>query len=508
MRINRLGHVAAGCALALGVAACNNDKITTVNQNPNNPTDAPAGAVFTNAAVSAVGRWLGGGYDLRGTEFVAQHLAEVQYPDEDRYARLNASSTQGYFEGAYSGELEDFRKVINKGLAEKAPGLYGPALTMRTWSFGYLTDSWGDVPYSEALRGDTAGGSLTPKYDAQKDIYADFFKVLLKAATDMKADAAGPTLGSADPIYGGDEGSWAKFANSLHARFALRLVNTDAATASTELRAALAAPGGVIETNADNATLAWPGDGIFDNPWASNFKTRDDHRLSQTLINIIVPNNDPRVPVYAMPTVDDPSKYAGMPNGLTASVAGTYFNTASRPGAIFYPGATAYGTYGGGGAKQPSYLMTAAEVLFIKAEAAERGLGGLAAGQAAAFYRAAISASMAQWGVSTANATSYLAQPGVTYAGGVAGLKQIAREKWVALYTDGGQAWAEWRRTCTPNTIVAGPAAVVNYVPRRFFYSSNEISINAANLSAAIARQGADNFATRVYWDKAGAPTC
>ena len=131
---------------------------------------------------------------------------------------------------------------------------------------------------------------------------------------------------------------------------------------------------------------------------------------------------------------------------------------------------------------------------------------GLAAG---GFYTAAITASMQQWGVGDAAIAAYLAQPAVAYAGGVAGLKQIAREKFVALYGDGGNAWAEWRRTCVPS-IAPGPAAVVNYIPRRFYYPPGEASVNATNLNAAIARQGADNFATRVYFDTkpTAAPTC
>ena len=88
----------------------------------------------------------------------------------------------------------------------------------------------------------------------------------------------------------------------------------------------------------------------------------------------------------------------------------------------------------------------------IQAEAAERSLGGLTPSQAAGFYNAGITASMNQWGVTDAAAiTAYLAQPAVAYKGGTAGLKQIALQKWIALYSDGGQAWFEWRRTCTPD---------------------------------------------------------
>jgi hypothetical protein len=93
------------------------------------------------------------------------------------------------------------------------------------------------------------------------------------------------------------------------------------------------------------------------------------------------------------------------------------------------------------------------------------------------------------------------ARPEIAYQGGTAGLRQIALQKWIALYTDGVEGWSEWRRTCVPATVKPGPAAIINTVPRRYQYSIREHSVNSANVGAAIARQGADEFTTRVYWD-------
>jgi len=340
------------------------------------------------------------------------------------------------------------------------------------------------------------------------------FAALTKAVSDLQTPGAS-SLGSADPIYDGDVKAWQKFGNSLRARDAIRISYVDPAKADAELKAAFAAPGGVFTSNADNAQLDWPGDGISNNPWSDNFQTRDDHRLSKTLYDVLAANNDPRIAVYAMPTADfqdgkaGASEYAGQPNGLTAADAGTYFTKTSRPGAIFYPGKTAYGTFGGAGAKQPSYLMTFAELSFIQAEAAERGLGGLTPASAASYYNAGITASLKQWGITDPAAiATFLAQPGVVYQGGTAGLKQIATQKWVALFTDGGQAWFEWRRTCQPPAIAPGPAAVLSYVPRRLFYPTSEHTVNGTNVNAAITAQGTDNMKTQVWWDTKTAPTC
>jgi hypothetical protein len=503
-------RVLSGLVLLGGVAACQADAITKVNENPNSPTNAPAGAVFTNATINGVGRFLGWAYNGRATALVVQHLAQTQYPDEDQYRRIDASSTSGYFNTPYTSELEDLQKVVAAGTADSRPGIYGPALALQQLIFEYITDTFGDIPYSEALKGDAEDGVLLPKYDPQKDVYAGMMAALTKAATDLGNPGA-VTLGSADPIYGGSPAAWQGFANTLHARMALRLINVDPATAASELQKALNGPGGVFRSNSDNAVMRWPGDGVFNNPWSDNFKTRDDHRMSQTLMNAMLANSDPRIPIYAQPTVSDPTKFAGMPNGLVATQAATYFNTSSRIGVVFFPGATAYGNFGGGGASFPQHILTYAELQFIRAEAAERGIAGLTAGQAAGFYRDGITASLNQWGVTDATKISaFLAQPGVAYKGGTDGLKQIAVQKWIALFTDGGQAWAEWRRTCQPNTLVAGPAAIVNFIPRRLYYSTTEISANSDNLAAAVARQGPDNFGTRMYWDTkpTAAPTC
>ncbi|HUQ98490.1 MAG TPA: SusD/RagB family nutrient-binding outer membrane lipoprotein [Gemmatimonadaceae bacterium] len=498
----------AAAALALSLSACNTDKLTNLNVNPNNPADVPTTSLFTAALDSGANHWFGSFPDMRGGSLLTQHLAEVQYPDEDRYTRLTGGSTTTWFDAPYTAELEDLQQVVDRGLAAKEPGIYGPGLVMRTWNFGYLTDSWGDIPYSQALKASPSSDptTLKPQYDMQKDIYADFFATLDKVSKDIQASNAG-SLGRADLIYSGDLLKWQRFANSLRARFAMRLVNVDPATADAQLRAAFSAPGGVFQSNADNAALRWPGDGIYNNPWAVNFASRDDHRISRVLMEILKTNNDPRLPIYAQPAPSD-GQYRGAPNGVTAAKGAPYIALASRPGAVFYPGTTTYGFFGGTGNSFPNFLMTYAELAFIQAEAAQRGIGGLT-GSAASYYNAGVQASMEQWGVTGAAAAAYLAQPGVVYVPGTEGLRRIAQQKWVALYTDGLQAWAEWRRTCVPATVQPGPDAQADEVPRRLQYSDTEYSVNATNLETAATRQGGDDFSGRMYWDSkpTAAPT-
>jgi hypothetical protein len=526
-RTIRAGVVGAAAVMA---TACNADKLTSANNNPNSPVDAPSTALFTSAARNGVGRWEDG---VGGTRygFLPQMLAEVQYPDDDAYTRIKASGTSALFNSSYSNELEDLEIVRRRGLAADDPATWGPATVLQAWEFGILTDVFGDIPYSQAFKADS--GILTPAYDTQQSIYADIF-ARLAAASSALGGTTDNAFGSTDPIYGGVAKKWQKFANSLRARHAMRLVNVDPATANTQLTAAFSDTTALILSNDDNAKLVWPGDGIYDSPWANNFKTRDDHRISTRLITYLGQWNDPRLPIYAMPaqkdtvelkdTTDDgiitsvtkkycPTPgtcYVGLGNALTQGIASPLVPYTSRPGAIFYPGQTSYGIFGGAGKSFPSYLMTAAEVDFIRAEAAERGLGGLNPAKAVDYYNAGITRSMEMWGVDPAKIAAYLATPGVAYAGTTEEKqKQIAIQKWIALYTDPIQAWASVRRTCQPAIVRPGPYAIETALPRRFYYSTTEKAVNADNVAAAVARQGADNFRTRIYWDSnpTAAPT-
>lgn len=506
--------------VALTATACKTD-LTPLNVNPNNPstlTPPPAGTLFTNATARTVSRFDGMTLTYNMGALFAHHIAQQQYPEEDR-GHLREANIDGIYSDAYAGELENYQKVIGIGKAAGSANTWAPAAVMQSWGFQNLTDLWGDIPYSAALAGDVTGGTLTPVYDAQKDIYYGLLKTLTDASAALKAaPSTDAGLGSADIIFKGNNLNWQKLANSLRARMALRMLKADPAKSATELLAAFGA--GVMTSNADIAAVAWPGDGIFDNPLADNFLGRDDHRVAKTLLDTMNALSDPRVPIYAQPdkcpsggtgilfcdathAYTGPPVWTGLQNGLDVVTAGTFQNSTSRPGAIFYPGLTSYGTYGTtAGKKTPSYIMTYAEVAFLQAECAERGLGGLSG--AAAYYNAGVTASMLQWGVSEAAAATYLAQPGVAYAGGATGLQQIGLQKWIALYTQGTEAWSEWRRTGNPSNIVMGPAAYADVlqVPRRIPYPSGELSVNAVNLAAAIARQGPDWYSTHMWWDK------
>jgi hypothetical protein len=480
----------------VGASACDNSKLTSVNKNPNSPEQVSAALLFATASVSSV-RTARATMEITPSAFVhwPQYFSEYQYP-EISYYQFRPTTADGWWNTWYTGPLEDFTQALRQTTAADRPNQTGPILVMRAFDYSIMTGIWGDIPFTEANQADNA--NITPVYDKQQLIY-DSLLTNLKDAAGMLG-GAGPGYGNQDPVYGGDAAKWKKLANSLHARLGLNLSNVDAARAKTEVSAAIAAGG--FESNDDNAQIDWPGDNINDNPWydteLEGNGTRDDARLSVTFIDTLKHLNDPRLAIFARP-VQEPGcgsakfctpvnegDYRGMPNGLQAGDAGTWGTRSSKLGLQIFA------------ATQPSYIMTYAEYSFIKAEAAERGW---ISGSAAQFYNDGITAAMQMWGVSDTDIATYLAQSQIAYKGGQAGLAQIGVQKWIALFTQGFEAWSEWRRTGYPNlTPALNAASPDGKIPRRVVYPQTEQSFNNANLQSAITAQGGSDALNMRLW--------
>ena len=475
--------VAVAAAALVGAAGCDND-LTNINRNPNAPEQVGTGVLFA-AGVSRAVLYARGTIELTFFSTWPQHIGEFQYP-EASYYELRPTDADAYWNLFYTGPVQDFEQARRQAVAANRPNEHGPILTMRAWTYYFMTGMWGDIPFSEASKADE--GNITPVYDAQSLIYDSLLTNLANANT-MMAASAGVGLGGQDPIYGGDVAHWKKFANSLRARLGLDLIKANPTKARAEVIAAINAGG--FTSNADNAELHWPGDGVNDNPWHANqlegSGTRDDVRMAATLIDTLNNLNDPRVEIYARPIAN--GTYAGMPHGIEADDAAAYNTLASKLGTQVFA------------ADQPSYLMTYAEFSFIKAEAAFRGWIGSPA-DAATYYNDGIRASMQQWGVDAADIDAYLLQPRVVY-NPATGLQQIMLQKWIAFFTQGYEAWSEWRRTGLP-TLTPAAASRINppQIPRRVVYPQTEQSFNNANLQAAITTQGGDQLTSKVWIDK------
>jgi hypothetical protein len=459
MRHRILACVIAAAVFGIGLSSCSD--ITSINKNPNGPTDVPPPAILSNVIQATVGIDGTGMLNVRGAGLWSQYYSEIQYRDEDKYI-LRPGTDGGW--GFYNGALEDAQRMIDGGTAAAAPNWDAVGRIMKSYLFSVMTDAMGDIPYSEALQGDAI---LQPKYDTQQDIYTGLFADLTKASQEI--DPSGVGFSTGDLMYDGSMSEWQKFANSLRLRLAIHLSNVDASTAASEAQAAVAA--GVFQSNADNAELMYLAASPNQNPIYTNAISRDDYGLSKTYVDSLLSWNDPRLPIFAQPNVD--GNYEGLPNGLNDG-EGTPIKNISRIGAMWRETPNA-----------PLDLLTYSEVLFLEAEAAQRGW---IAGDAASLYTAAIRASMEQYGVADADITTYLADPRVQY-NAATGLTQIAYQKWVSLYMQGMEGWTEVRRTGVPH-LVPGPHAVLSAIPERLPYGDAELVLNKANVDAAVSAQG------------------
>src|SRR6266576_30910 len=469
-------------AALIGITACGD--LTSINQNPNGPEDVPPPSILPSVIQTLANNVDGvTSLNIRGGGLWVQYYSQIQYRDEDKFI-VRSGTTGGW--GMYSSVVEDAQRMIVKGEASNVPNWSAVGRILKSYAFSVMTDAMGDLPYSQALKGDTV---LHPVYDTQQSIYDSLFANLALANSEF--DFAGSATGfpNGDLMYGGSLGNWRKFANSLRLRLAMHLSNANATKAASEAAAAVAAAGGLFTSNADNAELMYLAGAPNQNPiyGDAHVGNRDEYGLSRSFVDTLNSWADPRLPVYAqIPPAGTP--YRGLANGL---LDGEKIDTLdalkyiSRIGALWRETPDA-----------PLVLLGYSEVLFLKAEAAERGWipGGSAA--AATYYHDGIVASFAQYGL-LADTAAYLGQAKVGYDGAGATqaghLQQIAFQKWLALFMQGPEAWTEVRRTGVPTIVPGCHAAMPSGArsnPERLPYDDNEGVLNKANLDAAVAAQG------------------
>jgi len=367
---------------------------------------------------------------------------------------------------------------------------------MKSWMYAMLTDLYGNVPYSEAAS--AKDGNYFPLYDKQEDIYNGVLADLKKANDIINTTNE---VISGDILFGGDLLKWKKFANSLRIRYLMRI--SDRRDISTDLKQIIenTETYPIFEDNSDNAQLtynkAYPNQFPLHTSRVGSF---DEFRLSKHFCDTLLLLADPRLKVFARPTaatedtIQEYQVYAGIPNGLDDVTALTFNGGAqniSRIGKLFYEDAiTETGIKVAKGS-----IMTYAELQFILAEAAKKGL---IASPAQTYYENGIKAGFEMFACDLP--TGYLTSLYVAYDDNHA-LEQIGLQKWIAFYFNGLEAWSDWRRTGIP-IINPGPSNLNdNKVPVRFVYPLTEQSLNEENRQKAIEVQGADNINTRVWFD-------
>jgi hypothetical protein len=376
-----------------------------------------------------------------------------------------------------------------------------------------VTDIYGPIPYTKV-----GVKALSVPYDSQETVYNTFFTELdFAVSTLTKYVTENPTAKPFKPydlVYGGDYKQWIKFANSLRLRLAIRIAMVNPALAKTQAEKAVSDPGGLMTTNADNAYVK-AGNGVtFTNPLWSVCYEYFDINMGAPMETYLKGYKDPRIDAYFVKNAN--GEYRGIRNGIQLDNSDQY-----APASKFNMTNTS-----------PIRFMAASEIAFLRAEGALRGWA--MGGTAQSFYQQGVTLSFEQSGVALGNylndATSTEAPyvdlvrasnnvpAGSPYLSTITikwndadsyqrKMERIITQKWLSLWPDGEEAWAEQRRTNYPVLMPVvinnsqGKISSTDFI-RRLPFSQKEYATNTEEVTKAISLlSGPDNGGTRLWWD-------
>ncbi len=464
-----------GAVAAMTLSSCQRD-LLSLNENTKAPSVLPSETLLAMGQQQFFYYTFTGSVNFNNYRFFVQQWAETTYTDETNYDLITRNQPRNHWNRMYVYALNNYETAKKNLATESVSSEAERKNKMATLEISQivvwenLVDTYGNVPYFEALK--AADGQFAPKYDDAKAIYTD----LLQRINAVVATIDGGTgYGSGDLVYGGDMMKWKHLANSVKLRMGLNLSDVDAATAKTAVESAVAS--GVIESDNESYSLKFAG-GTYNNPIYDDLVAsgRNDFVPSELVINIMNSKNDPRRAEW-FTTVD--GEYVG---GVFGSL--NPFNGKSHMSDMWLAK----------DAEAP--YLSYVEVLFMKAEAAARGFN--VGGTAESFYNQGVLTSMELAGVSTADATAYLAAH--PYDAGN-WKKSIGEEAYIALFNQPFGAWLFSRRLDQP-VFVNPPNSKIEGVPVRMPYSDQEYVLNKANVTAAATAIGGDKATTKLFWDK------
>jgi len=468
-------------------AGCTKD-FDDINTNPNSPTSVNSGLLLPQIQRDMMNTLMNTTWGIGN--IVIQHTAKNQFVNEDRYlwGEQNAIWNSVY------DNMRDVKIIIQNSEANGENNYKAVALILKSWMFSLATDAYGDVPYSEALS--AKEGQNYPAYDQQENIYNGILADL-RTANDLLGSSSEAVAG--DVIFKGNLAKWKKLSNALRIRALMRISRKR--DVGADLRSIVDNPNAfpLFESNDDNAVYTYAGTFPDQFPLhTSRTGSFNEFRASKTLLDTLQSLGDTRLFIFFRPTPDTQGGanplYVGIPNGLN-DVDALQFNGGSQfqstVGTVYFE--QAISTTGLSIAK--GVIMTFAELQFLLAEAAEKGL---ITGDAKTYYENGVNASFGFYGLSTP--TNYLTLPTVAYAGAQdVKLQKIGLQKWISLYFQGLEAWFDWRRTGIPTITPGVSNQNNNMVPVRFIYPIIEQALNDASYKAAVQRQGPDDLNSKMW---------
>lgn len=511
MFVRRLRPVVAAVAAVSTQSACTDD-FDVLNTPPAEVLTVDPGFLFTTQQ-----RWEARGvgnyhwFQLRNVGSWAQHWGETQ---------LNNGNATYFNDGqrrnedqvwteTYSTVLKDLERaqsiLLEMSDGDESASEVRTRLAMtrifEVVPWEKLTAIFGDIPFSEAVQG--VEGVATPAYDPQQEIYSALLEQLdVNIAQLTEGDV---TYGDADLFYGGDVEKWRRFGNTLKLRTALRMAYADPAAAEQAVTEAMGQP--LIESHEHSASVqTGPGGGetFLLHGQVQHYRNPFTLFLTQFFIDVLEGLNDPRLPFIAEPTPNSVAagnpEYRGLRVNVTEAEMGSFDSNQgdlSRNAFAIYQNETEY--------NPPMHLLTYANASFLKAEAALRGWGAGPA-EAQGYFQEGIRAAMEMepyHQIDEADIAAYLAEHGTLSLSFEEALEQIATQKWINHHHQNYELYFEWRRLAYPRLDPGngGMGVTNNSIPRRAYWHTEEVSLNAANYEAAVGRQGQNLMTTKMWID-------
>lgn len=493
-----------------GTTGCKKEYLN-VNTNPNSLPSATPGYVLANAlnvsASSMVGpNELGSFWSGQWTQSNGYILATTIF----QYNFTN--NNFNYWDGTYDN-LFDYQYIIDKAKDAGQDFARGPAKIMQAFNFQKLVDLYGNIPFSESLKG---VGKLAPKFDDQKTVYEGLIALIDDGIKDVKANAIPSAFAASDIIFKGNNSNWVKFANSLKLRILMRQsrVSGRGGYITTEINKIISEGSGFI-TGADvGANPGYTAAAGQINPFYDNYGYSETGarrannnwpRMTDFLLSTMKATGDTvrmkRV-AYAIGNEDGANPGVSLKAEVNSNYVGVKFgaNSGYLPGNSSAPGPSVLTK---GQFNKPYIIMTAAEIQFNLAEAKQLYGGSVnLTGTAKSYFDEGIKQSYRILGASSSD-VSRLTTSGVEnvdFDASTNKLNAIAYQKWLCFVNFNGlEAWSEYRKSGVPAT----PQSI-NYVsganirPLRLYYPGTELGSNGDNVKA----QGTiDPLSTRIFWD-------
>lgn len=477
-------------AFALFLGSCTGDYLN-INDNPNSAVSATPELVLSSALNTTAGRLT---HNQIGNFFGGYWAPSGSYSGftEERQFDYNASYGTNVWNSCYDN-LQDYQYIIDKASAQKWTAVVGIAKVMTAYNYQILVDAYGNIPYSDALKGTT---SIRPKYDDASAVYDGLVKTLESASTDLKVaiSSTNPSPGAQDIVFKGDLTKWRKFANTLRLRMLIRQSNVTGKDLKGEIAKVAAEGAGFLGTGESvTSTPGYLKSAGKQNPFWENYVataaggdagTKQAYVASDFFIRTIQDDlKDPRLPRLA--NKNNAGIYVGVPLG-------------EGNDANLFPKRSWFGPAIIKSFDQPVVLMTAAESFFLQSEAAQRAY---TTNDAKALYESGVKEAFTAAGLTVADATTYLAKSvnNVSWASSTDKIEAIITQKWVAMFSlTGFEAWSEYRRTGFPRVPLA-TRAIQAKAPARLFYPTSEIATNSENVAAQNVTSQFDN---KIFWAK------